>query len=272
MTEAFKVKTTRGNDDSGPIPLVEPLFQSEMVSPVQTLSHVDTFSHVDTWVFDLDNTLYPPDSALWPQIDNRITSYIMELYGQDGLTARALQKHFYHRYGTTLKALMDQGHGDVDEFLSYVHDIDRSSLVHNSMLSDALGKLPGRKLILTNGSRKHAEDTAQALGILEHFEDIFDIKAAGFVPKPDRIAYDIFFNKHGVDPKKSAMFEDLVKNLEVPYNVGMKTVLIVPKSDTVDLRDAWEQNQATPPFVEYVTNDIADFLYGIETVKSVLEK
>jgi pyrimidine 5'-nucleotidase len=136
------------------------------------------FSHVDTWVFDLDNTLYPPDSALWPQIDERITAYLMQLYGLDGLSARALQKHFYHRHGTTLKALIDQGHADPDHFMDFVHDIDRSSLTINHALSEALGRLPGRKLILTNGSCKHAEKTAGALGILGHFEGIFDIKAA----------------------------------------------------------------------------------------------
>jgi putative hydrolase of the HAD superfamily len=221
------------------------------------------FSHVDTWVFDLDNTLYPPDSALWPQIDERITAYLMQLYGLDGLSARALQKHFYHRHGTTLKALIDQGHADPDHFMDFVHDIDRSSLTINHALSEALGRLPGRKLILTNGSCKHAEKTAGALGILGHFEGIFDIKAAGFVPKPQAAAYDLFFAKHGVDPARAAMFEDLVKNLEVPHSVGMKTVLIVGKAGVADMRDEWERKQETPPFIDYVTDDIAGFLSGL---------
>jgi putative hydrolase of the HAD superfamily len=221
------------------------------------------FSHVDTWVFDLDNTLYPPDSALWPQIDERITAYIMELYGLDGLAARALQKYFYHRHGTTLKALLDQGDADPEHFMDFVHDIDRSSILHNHGLSDALGRLPGRKLILTNGSQKHAENTAKALGILQHFEGIFDIKAAGYIPKPHPVAYRIFFDKHGVDPRRAAMFEDLVKNLKTPHDVGMKTVLIVAKSGIDDLRDDWERRQDTPPFVEYVTDDIAHFLMSV---------
>jgi putative hydrolase of the HAD superfamily len=218
------------------------------------------FSHVETWVFDLDNTLYPPDSALWPQIDERITAYIMDLYGLDGLSSRALQKHFYHHHGTTLKALIDQGHADPEHFMDFVHDIDRSSIVHNHSLSEALGRLPGRKLILTNGSQKHAENTAKALGILQHFEGIFDIKAAGYIPKPDPAAYQIFFDKHGVDPSRAAMFEDLVKNLKAPHDVGMKTVLIVAKSGANDLRDDCERRQDTPDFVEYVTDDIARFL------------
>jgi putative hydrolase of the HAD superfamily len=218
------------------------------------------FSHVDTWVFDLDNTLYPPDSALWPQIDERITAYLMDLYGLDGLASRALQKHFYHRHGTTLKALIDQGDADPEHFMDFVHDIDRSSISINTPLSDALGRLPGRKLILTNGSQKHAENTAKALGILQHFEAVFDIKAAGYIPKPEPVAYQMFFDKHGVDPTRAAMFEDLVKNLKAPFEVGMKTVLIVAKAGQGDLRDDWEKRQEAPPFVEYITDDIAHFL------------
>jgi putative hydrolase of the HAD superfamily len=221
------------------------------------------FAHVDTWVFDLDNTLYPPDSALWPQIDERITAYIMELYGLDGLSARALQKHFYHRHGTTLRALIDQGHADPEHFMDFVHDIDRSTLVHNVSLSEALASLPGRKLILTNGSQKHAEHTAEALGILQHFDAVFDIKAADYIPKPEPVAYQMFFRKHGVDPTQAAMFEDLVKNLKAPHAAGMKTVLIVPKTGITDLRDAWEHGQETPDFVEYVTDDLATFLASV---------
>jgi putative hydrolase of the HAD superfamily len=224
------------------------------------------FSHVDTWVFDLDNTLYPPDSALWPQIDERITAYIMDLYGLDGLSARALQKHFYHHHGTTLKALIDQGHADPEHFMDFVHDIDRSSLIIDHSLSDALARLPGRKLILTNGSQKHAENTAQALGILQHFDAVFDIKAAGYIPKPEPVAYRLFFERHGVEPTRAAMFEDLVKNLKAPHEAGMKTVLIVAKSGVNDLRDDWEHRQDTPPFVEYVTDDIAGFLGGLQRI------
>ena len=79
------------------------------------------FADVDTWVFDLDNTLYPSDARVWPQVDERITLYVMRLYGLDGMSARALQKHFYHRYGTTLKALMVEAGVDPHEFLSLIH-------------------------------------------------------------------------------------------------------------------------------------------------------
>jgi putative hydrolase of the HAD superfamily len=221
------------------------------------------FVDVETWVFDLDNTLYPADSPLWPQIDDRITTYLMALYGHDGMTSRALQKYFYHRHGTTLKALLDHGDAEADDFLAFVHDIDRSGLQPNPGLSIALERLPGRKLILTNGSERHAQKTAEALGILQHFEAIFDIKAANFVPKPEAETYQRFFDRHDVRPDRAAMFEDLVKNLEAPKAFGMQTVLIVPESGRGDWRDECERMKDQPSFVDHVTDDLAGFLQSL---------
>src|SRR3712207_808702 len=217
------------------------------------------FGHVDTWIFDLDNTLYPHDARVWPQVDDRITAFIAALYGLDGLSARALQKYFYHRYGTTLRGLMEEEGINPYEFLDFAHDIDHSGIELNPLLGDAIEKLPGRKLILTNGSRKHAENVAMKLGILDHFEDVFDIAASNFVPKPDRRAYEIFLDKHGVEPSRSAMFEDIAKNLTVPHELGMTTTLIVPK--TLDpFRESFEQEAVKTPEIDYITNDLADFL------------
>ncbi len=220
------------------------------------------FAHVDTWVFDLDNTLYPADSDLWPKIDARITGYLSETMGLDGLSARALQKYYYQRYGTTLRGLMDEGF-DVHDFLDYVHDIDRSTLAADTVLSAAIGRLPGRKLIFTNGSRRHAEETARALGILDHFHGITDIVASGFTPKPDDAAYQRFYDTHGIDPTRAAMFEDLVKNLRAPHLRGMKTVLVVPRAGQNDHRESWELDRNPPAFVEYVTDDLRGFLGGV---------
>jgi putative hydrolase of the HAD superfamily len=225
-------------------------------------AHHTVFAHVDTWVFDLDNTLYPPDSDLWPKIDNRITTYLIELYGVDGQGARALQKHYYQQHGTTLKALIEEGVVDPEDFLSFVHDIDRSTLKADLRLEKAIKALPGRKLILTNGSQRHAEQTARAIGIDHLFSGIFDIQAAGFVPKPDAIAYERFFARFGVNPVQAAMFEDLVKNLKVPFDEGMRTVLVVAAPGRDDHREDWERQQAVPAFVQHVTSDLAGFLEG----------
>jgi putative hydrolase of the HAD superfamily len=138
----------------------------------EALPLADTLSHINTWVFDLDNTLYPADCDLWPKIQ-RITLYLSHLFGLDGMSSRALQKYYYRRYGTTLRGLMVEYGIGPKEFLDFTHDIDRSSLFPDLALANAITALPGRKLILTNGSREHALLTAGALGLEAMFEDIY---------------------------------------------------------------------------------------------------
>ncbi|MBL8587058.1 MAG: pyrimidine 5'-nucleotidase [Methylobacteriaceae bacterium] len=225
------------------------------------------FAHVDVWVFDLDNTLYPPDSDLWPKIDQRITLFLAELFGLDGHSSRALQKYYYERYGTTLKGLMEEHRISADEFLDFVHDIDRSSLQPNHTLAGAIAALPGRKLILTNGSRDHALRTAEQLGLHEMFEDIFDIVAADLVPKPEAATYEMFFDRHDVDPRRAAMFEDIAKNLFVPHARGMVTTLVVPKAGAIDHRGEIDStvhaNLGAQPHIDFVTSDLEGFLEAL---------
>ncbi|MDP4023261.1 pyrimidine 5'-nucleotidase [Methylobacterium sp. NEAU 140] len=214
---------------------------------------------MDTWVFDLDNTLYPSDARVWPQVDERITLYVMRLYGLDAISARALQKYFYHRYGTTLKALMVEEGVDPHDFLDFAHDIDHSAIRLDASLGAAIERLPGRKLILTNGSRRHAENVAGKLGILDHFEDVFDIAAADFVPKPERATYELFLRVHGVEPARAALFEDIARNLTVPHELGMATVLVVPRIAD-PYREAFEQEAVQEPHIDHITDDLAEFL------------
>ncbi|WP_245572739.1 pyrimidine 5'-nucleotidase [Lichenihabitans psoromatis] len=221
------------------------------------------FAHVHTWVFDLDNTLYPADSTLWPQIDRQITLFLMNLFGIDGLSARALQKYYYRQYGTSLHGLMIEHKIGHTEFLAFAHDIDRSDLLPNPRLAQAIARLPGRKLVLTNGSRDHALKTAAQLGLNDLFEDVFDIVAADLVPKPDPVAYDKFFAQHAVDPRRAAMFEDLSRNLIVPHERGMLTTLIVPTSTSLDHREAWEQLGGGDVHVDFVTDDLTQFLVDL---------
>ncbi|HUB64411.1 MAG TPA: pyrimidine 5'-nucleotidase [Methylocella sp.] len=222
---------------------------------------MDALSHIDTWVFDLDNTLYPADSDLWPKIDQRITLFLAHLFGLDGMSSRALQKYYYQRYGTTLRGLMEEHGIGPDDFLDFTHDIDRSSLLPDLALATAITALPGRKLILTNGSREHALRTAEALGLQEMFDDIFDIAAADFVPKPAAATYERFFERHEVEPAQAVMFEDLARNLLIPHERGMTTVLVVPKPGQMDHRDAFEIMSApVPPHIDFVTSDLARFL------------
>ncbi|MFN3687518.1 pyrimidine 5'-nucleotidase [Salinarimonas sp.] len=217
------------------------------------------FGHVRTWIFDLDNTLYSHESGVWPQIDDRITLYVSNLMGIDLLSARALQKYYYHRYGTTLRALMSEHGIDPYDFMDFVHDIDHAGIELNEALGTAIARLPGRRLILTNGSRRHAEAIAGKIGILDHFEDVFDLADANFTPKPDRGAYEAFLRRHTVVPQEAAMFEDIAKNLVVPHDIGMTTTLVIPKSLDPG-RERFEQEAVAEPHVDYITNDLASFL------------
>lgn len=219
------------------------------------------FAQVDTWVFDLDNTLYPAGSDLWPKIDQRITLWIMARYGLDGLSARALQKFYYERYGTSLRGLMETDAIDAESFLRFVHDIDRSSIAADAPLAAAIAALPGRKLILTNGSRFHALATAEALGLAGLFEDVFDIVSGDLLPKPEPAVYERLLARHGVDPTRAVMLEDIPRNLVVPKALGMVTVLVVPKPGDLDPREAFEiVSEAVPAHIDYVTSDLAGFL------------
>ena len=161
------------------------------------------------------------------------------------------------------RSLMDEHAIDAKDFLAFVHDIDRTSLAPNAQLGMALAALPGRKLILTNGSHEHALRTTQQLGIDTHFEDIFDIAAAGLVPKPDPEAFQRFFDKHGVDPACAAMFEDLERNLIVPHSRGMVTTLVVPGRGIVDQREAAEKTDGRGGSVDFVTHDLGGFLRSV---------
>jgi putative hydrolase of the HAD superfamily len=218
------------------------------------------FGHVTAWVFDLDNTLYPPDSGLWREIEQRITLFLIEHLGLDGASARELQRYYYRQHGTTLRGLVDEDFVCTAEFLDFVHDVDRSGLAPNLPLAFEMARLPGRKLIFTNGSRDHALRTARQLGLEGLFEDAFDIVAAGLVPKPLDAAYDAFFLRHGVEPARAAMFEDIARNLTVPKARGMTTTLVTARADREDFRQPHDREPGSSAEIDFVIDDLAAFL------------
>jgi putative hydrolase of the HAD superfamily len=221
-----------------------------------------SFGSVEAWVFDLDNTLYP-HHLLWQQVDDRIRSFIAEFLQVPQGEAFRIQKDYYKRYGTTMRGLMTEHGLKPDDYLEYVHQIDHSPLEPNPALGAALEKLPGRKLILTNGTRKHADAVMKRLTVHEHFEDVFDIIAAELEPKPSPKTYERFLVRHDVDPGKAAMFEDLARNLEAPHALGMTTVLVVPQGQREVFREDWELEGRDEPHVDHVTDDLAGFLEAI---------
>lgn len=222
------------------------------------------FRGVEAWVFDLDNTLYPHEADLFPQINEQIARYVEKILDLGRDEAMAHQKALYHEYGTTLRGLMMTHKVDPDDYLAFVHDIDYSNLAPDPDLGDAIAALPGKKFIFTNGDRPHAERTASALGISGHFEDIFDIVSADLIPKPNRETYDLFLKQTGVSPARAAMFEDLAKNLAVPHHLGMRTALIVPKGSREVLQENLDLEGETYPHVDFVTEDLAGFLKAVK--------
>jgi putative hydrolase of the HAD superfamily len=219
-----------------------------------------SFAHIDTWVFDLDNTLYPHHVNLWQQVDKRIGEFVAAWLKVSPQEARRIQKDYYLRYGTTMRGMMTEHGVHADDYLAYVHQIDHSPLQPNPAMGAAIARLPGRKLILTNGSIDHADKVLQRLGLANHFEAVFDIIAAELEPKPAPQTYRKFLRDHGVDPAKSAMFEDLARNLVVPHRLGMTTVLVVPDGSQEVVREDWELEGRDAEHVDYVTDDLAGFL------------
>ncbi|TBW39270.1 pyrimidine 5'-nucleotidase [Siculibacillus lacustris] len=218
------------------------------------------FARVDTWIFDLDNTLYPAATDLFAQVDAKIRAFVMEALGTTPDEAKRLQKDYYRRYGTTLRGLMLEHGVSPDGFLDFVHDIDHSVIPPDPDLVAAIRALPGRRFVMTNGTRTHAEKVTARIGLSGVFDDIFDIVAADLLPKPNRETYDRFLHGAGIEPTRAAMFEDLSRNLTVPHTLGMRTVLVVPGPDEALGREAWESEGADAPHVEWVTHDLAGFL------------
>ena len=184
------------------------------------------FHKLDAWVFDLDNTLYPEECDLFAQIDVRMGEFLTSYLDVDLVEARRVQKAYYHEHGTTLNGLMANGGLKPEVFLEFVHDIDVTVIPPSPDLSDFLEHLPGRKIIYTNGSHKHACNVMEQLGVDHHFDGIFDITAADYRPKPARSAFATFIEQFDIDPTTAIMVEDLPQNLEPAHELGMMTVLL----------------------------------------------
>jgi len=182
--------------------------------------------HLSAWVFDLDNTLYPATTNVFAQIDRRMKRFIAHFLDLPEDEAFAVQKAYYHQYGTSMRGLMIEHGMDPHDFMDYVHDIDHTVIPPSPTLDRALTALEGRKVVFTNGSRSHAEKVLDRVGITHHFEAIFDIEAATFIPKPTPDVYRSMLARFGLRATDSAMFEDSLKNLKPAADLGMTTVFV----------------------------------------------
>lgn len=207
--------------------------------------------HIDTWLFDLDNTLYPVETEFMTLIEGRMTDFMEKVTGLPRDEARAIQKKYYHAHGTTLAGLIAHHDIDPEDFLTEVHDVSLDRLTPDVKMAEALMRLPGRRLVFTNGSAAHAERVLERLQIAHAFEDIFHISAADYIPKPSPLTFEKMMARHGVSAAGSAFFEDSEHNLAPAADLGMTTVLVGPHAAG-----------STADFVHHRTNDLVAFLAG----------
>lgn len=211
---------------------------------------------INDWVFDLDNTIYPAKSNLFVRVAVRITEFVAQHFNVPHDEARVIQKDMFRRYGTTMRGLMVEQGLAPEDYLHFVHDIDVSDLPVETELEAMLAALPGRKHIFTNGTVPHAENILNAYGIRHHFDHIFDIVGADFVPKPEQAAFDRFVGATGIDPAGAVMIEDMARNLEPAHGLGMRTVWLVSDHD-------WAARGADEPYVHFIADDLKSFLSAL---------
>jgi putative hydrolase of the HAD superfamily len=206
-----------------------------------------SFSHVRTWVFDLDNTLYPVHMRLFDQIEVRMTNWVMSALGVDRAEADRLRQHYWKSYGTTLAGLMQEHGIDPGPYLTDVHDIDFSVLSPDPELAARIRALPGRRIVYTNGCAPYAQRVIAARGLTGLFDAVYGVEHAGFLPKPERAAFEAIFAADNLAPGSAAMFEDDPRNLAAPHAMGMVTVHVAPEAEPAR-------------HIQHHTDDLAAFL------------
>jgi putative hydrolase of the HAD superfamily len=205
--------------------------------------------HIAIWIFDLDNTLYPVEAEFMGLIEKRMTAFVARQTGLPPAEAYALQKSYLHEHGTTLAGLMANHGVDPEAFLDEVHDVSLDGLTPDPALKAALARLPGRRLVFTNGDGRHAERVLDKLELTDLFEAVFHIGHALYLPKPHPDTFRMMIAAHDVDPTVSAFFEDSEKNLKPAAALGITTILVGPHAAA-----------STAPFVQHRTRHLAPFL------------
>jgi putative hydrolase of the HAD superfamily len=184
------------------------------------------FAHIRDWIFDLDNCLYPASAGLFDLIDERMAAYIQRLLDCGPEEAKRVQKAHFHEHGTTLAGLMKEHAVDPHDFLEHVHDIALDRVTCDERLGRLLPRLPGRRFVFTNGDAPYARRVLEAIGVHGHFDDLHDIHASSYKPKPDPHGYAVLCERFGIDPAQALLADDMVQNLAPAKALGMTTVWV----------------------------------------------
>ena len=189
-----------------------------------------TSQPIRAFFIDLDDTIYPASSGVWPLAAERMVTYMNEVLGIPMAEAPALRERLFHKYGTTLRGLQLEYGIDSEDYLAYVHDLDLHNLLQpDPELKEALSRFNQPKWIFTNATREHAQNVLSAIQVAECFNGIIDIRDVQPYCKPDPSAYRIALQLAGsLAPEEVLMVDDRKENLDVAANLGFKTVLISP--------------------------------------------
>ena len=212
-------------------------------------TRTERLRQADTWVFDLDNTLYPPSANLFGQINALMIRFIARALGVDEAEANRLRLAYWTQFGNTMSGLIAHHGISSEAFLHETHQLDLSGLSPDPALRHAIANLPGRRLIHTNGPSAHAERVLAARGLTDLFAEIIAIEDTDLTPKPQARAYDMFLSRTGIKPARTVMVEDHVENLAEPHSREMTTVWL-----------AHGNQMTTPGYVDYRTEDLTTFL------------
>ena len=212
-------------------------------------------AHIRAWIFDLDNTLYPATAGLFEQVDVRMTDYVAGVTGLPRDEARVLQKRYFHQHGTTIAGLMAEHAVDAHHFLDIVHDIEMDVLEENAPLAAAIARLPGRKLVFTNGDAPYATRVLDRLGLGTSFEAIHDVHAMSLIPKPAASAYASLCERWSIDSAEALFVDDMARNLAPAKAIGMTTVWV----DNGSEQGPGDERH----FIDYTTADVTAWLHDI---------
>ena len=212
-------------------------------------------SRINTWIFDLDNTLYSADSGIFQQVHDLMGKYVSSYLNISIDEAKKIQREYYKEHGTTLKGMMDNHGVDPDHFLNEVHKLDYSIVGPDKDLNQQLEKLEGRKIIYTNANRQHVDDVLKRLDLTHMFKEIFDIKNANYIPKPEISPYQQIIKNFDIDTSSAIMFDDIAKNLVPAKNVGLTSVWV-----NVGYENFSDDVANSKQYLDYETKNISNFL------------
>ena len=223
------------------------------------------FTAIDTWVFDLDNTLYPHHVNLWQQVDARIGEFVSalaeDIRGRSARDPEGLLPPLRHHH-----ARHDDRARRACRRLSGLRSQDRS-FAAGAEPGDGRGdrRTPGPQADPDQRlDRPRRRGTGAARHLREHFEAVFDIIAAELEPEAGAADLpEVPRASTASIPERSAMFEDLARNLVVPHQLGMTTVLVVPDGAKEVVREDWELEGRDAAHVDHVTDDLTGFLQGL---------